>query len=87
MILRFEYFKLQDDTSLDIEDEKQRADAEFYDYISTSYRHFLAGDDNQCEEIDNSKAAEFEERAVEVEGCNKRLHEVQTCSSNITAYL
>lgn len=75
--------ELQDLTPLDIEDEKQRADAEFYEYITQSYRYFLAGDDDECERIDSTKATEFEERAAEAENCNKQLQEASLCSRGL----
>ena len=34
---------------MDLEDEKQRAESDFFEYVATSYRCFLAGDDQQCE--------------------------------------
>ncbi len=44
--------------------------------MSKSYRCFLAGDDEQCEQVDGAKAAEFEERASEIQNHNKLLQDV-----------
>ena len=43
-------------------DDKARCDADFFDYVSTSYRYFLAGDDATCAEVDEEKASDFQER-------------------------
>ena len=67
---------LQEHTKNDIEDEKQKAESEFFEYVSKSYRCFLAGDDEQCEQVDGAKAAEFEERASEIRNHNKLLQDV-----------
>jgi hypothetical protein len=55
---------------VELEDEKQRAESDFFEYVATSYRYFLAGDDRQCEQVDGAKAAEFEERADEIRAHN-----------------
>jgi hypothetical protein len=60
----------QDRTKVELEDEKQRAESDFFEYVATSYRYFLAGDDRQCEQVDGAKAAEFEERADEIRAHN-----------------
>lgn len=57
-------------------DEKQKTESDFFDYVSESYRCFLAGDDDRCEEVDNVKAAEFDSRANEIRGQNEALQEV-----------
>ena len=67
---------VQEHTKNDIEDEKQKAESEFFEYVSKSYRCFLAGDDEQCEQVDGAKAAEFEERASEIRNHNKLLQDV-----------
>lgn len=54
-------------------DERAGAEAQFFRYVSTSYRHFMAGDDEMCEAVDGEKAAEFEARAAEVQAHTDRL--------------
>lgn len=73
---------LQDVTKNDMEDEKQSAEAEFFEYVSKAYRCFLAGDDDQCEEVVNAKAAEFDERASEIRDHNRLLQDVRPAPSN-----
>ena len=50
---------MQEHTKNDMEDEKQRAESEFFEYVAQSYRCFLAGDDDQCAQVDSAKAAEL----------------------------
>lgn len=63
-----------------MEDEKQGAEAEFFEYVSKAYRCFLAGDDDQCEQVVAAKAAEFDGQAAEIRSHNRLLQEVrQNC--------
>lgn len=67
---------MQDRTKVELEDEKQRAESDFFEYVATSYRFFLAGDDRQCEQVDGAKAAEFEERVDEIRAHNGGVQKV-----------
>ena len=71
---------VQERTKADLVDEKQRAETDFFEYVSESYRCFLAGDDYRCQQVDSAKAAEFEERAAEIRSHNAQVAEVH-CSS------
>lgn len=57
----------------ELTDDRARAEAEFFDYVATSYRHFMAGDDELCDAVDGKKSAEFEARATEVRSETDRL--------------
>ena len=61
---------------MSLADDKQKAESEFFDYVAESYRCFLAGDDDRCEEVDNAKATEFEQRAEEIKKENQLIEEV-----------
>lgn len=52
---------------------EEGADAAFFEYVAQSYRYFMAGDDEKCEAVDASKAAEFDERAGEITSATQRL--------------
>lgn len=50
----------------DVDGARSRAEAAFFEYVSASYRAFMAGDDAACEAADGEKAAEFERKASEL---------------------
>lgn len=58
---------------IDSSDDRTRAEIEFFQYVSTSYHHFMAGEDHLCEEVDNRKASQFDERAIEVRAAAEKL--------------
>ena len=60
------YNKKAGEVRMDVADEKAKMEADFFEYVSTSYQHFMAGEDERCEAIDNAKGAEIEEKAVKV---------------------
>lgn len=53
--------------------ERARSEADFFDYVATSYKHFMAGDDAMCEAVDAEKASEFQFRAATVQEEYDRL--------------
>lgn len=57
---------------------EEGADAAFFEYVAQSYRYFMAGDDEKCEAVDASKAAEFDERAGEITSATQRLLAVRS---------
>jgi len=59
-----------------------RADTEFFNYVSKSYRLFMAGDDDACQAVDEEQVGEVEDRAnmvrqdiAHLEGSNAALRE------------
>ena len=54
-------------------DERSQSEREFFEYVSSSYRHFMAGEDHLCEEVDAEKSAEVESRAAKVRDAAARL--------------
>ena len=69
----------------DTTDERARAEAEFYEYVSTSYRYFMAVEDAMCEELDGAKAGEFEERAAAIKADTVRLQAVSGVGTRVAA--
>ncbi|PRW33702.1 Kinetochore NDC80 [Chlorella sorokiniana] len=57
----------------DVQDERSRTEAEFFQYVSQVYRFFMTGDDGKCEEVDGRQAAEFEARAAGIRNDIERL--------------
>lgn len=43
-------------------DDRQRGEREFYEYISGAYKHFLAGDDQRCQEAESEQQQQCRER-------------------------
>lgn len=72
---------VQDKAKVELEDERQRAETDFLSYVAESYRHFLAGDDHRCEQVDKAKAEEFEARAEEIRTHNSSVQQVLVFSS------
>ena len=44
-------------------DEAAKQEAEFFSYIATSYKHYLNGDDEECERVDGAQRQSFLDRA------------------------
>ena len=57
-------------------DDKQRSETDFFEYVAKSYKYFLAGDDYQCQVVDEEKAQEFEQRAAAIRDQNMQLLQV-----------
>jgi kinetochore protein NDC80 len=53
--------------------DRSRAERDFFEYVASSYRYFMAGEDDLCDEVDNKKAAEVETRAAQVRADSDRL--------------
>eukprot|EP00873_Tetraselmis_striata_P007768 jgi/Tetstr1/428032/TSEL_001816.t1 len=45
--------------------DRPAGDREFFEYVSTSYKYFLAGDDEACGAVDEATEAKFRERQAE----------------------
>jgi kinetochore protein NDC80 len=61
---------------VDTFDDKSHAERDFFQYIEHAYRAFLEGDDDRCQELDDEKAKEVEERMKNINERNKQLEEV-----------
>ena len=72
---------LQAKTEDSLEDERQKAESDFFGYVAESYRCFLAGDDAKCEQVDSKKAAEFDEKAEEIKAQTAKIEEVLLISA------
>ncbi len=57
-------------------DEKAHAERDFFVYVEHAYRAFLEGDDDRCQELDDEKKREVEERMKNIAERNKQLEEV-----------
>ena len=57
----------------EVADERVRTERDFFAYVSDSYKHFMAGEDDLCDQVDSKKAAEVESRAVKVQADADRL--------------
>lgn len=53
--------------------DRSRAERDFFEYVASSYRYFMAGEDDLCDEVDNKKAEEVESRAAQVRADADRL--------------
>ena len=58
------YCSKAEELRLEAADEKTAAEADFFEYVSSSYQYFMAGEDDKCEQLDANKGAEIEEKAV-----------------------
>eukprot|EP00951_Prasinocladus_malaysianus_P028657 scaffold261935_cov46-Prasinocladus_malaysianus.AAC.1 len=47
------------------EKDHQEGDREFFEYVSTSYRYFLSGDDDACAEVDAETEQKFNQKEQE----------------------
>ncbi|GAB4815903.1 hypothetical protein N2152v2_002949 [Parachlorella kessleri] len=61
--------------SQEVLDERQKAEVDFFDWVSSSYRYFMAGDDEKCEEVEAEKAKEFDDRSGGIVKDTERLRE------------
>ena len=43
-------------------DDRQHTENDFFDFVAESYSYFLAGDDEQCNAVDDRVAQEFAEQ-------------------------
>jgi kinetochore protein NDC80 len=57
-------------------DERQRAERQFYDYVATSYRYFLAGEDHKCAAADDEMLGQFREREAALVAEAAKLQQV-----------
>ncbi|KAK9828671.1 hypothetical protein WJX72_001447 [[Myrmecia] bisecta] len=60
------YEEKAEEARINMFDDKQRAESDFFEYVAKSYKYFLAGDDYQAQGVDDEKALEFEEQAEAV---------------------
>eukprot|EP00798_Chlamydomonas_sp_ICE-L_P031181 gene31181-6325_t len=58
-----------------MQDEEERTKKDFFEYIATSYRHFLSGDDARCQAVDENMLSQFRERECLVVDQHARLKE------------
>ncbi len=58
-------------------DEAAKQEAEFFSYIATSYKHYLNGDDEQCERVDGEQRQSFLDRAEAAQRQVQDLDQVQ----------
>lgn len=65
-------------------DDKQRGEREFYQYVATSYKHFLAGDDSRCQAADEEMLAQFHAREAEL---LEELHTIKQANQSLKARL
>ena len=57
-------------------DDRVHAEMEFFRYVATAYRHFLAGNDAACAAVDEEQSAAFRERADAMRARNQELAQV-----------
>jgi kinetochore protein NDC80 len=67
--------------------DRSRAERDFFEYVASSYRYFMAGEDDLCDEVDNKKAAEVESRAAKVRADADRLSAANAALKAETAEL
>lgn len=58
-------------------DEAAKQEAEFFTYIVTSYKHYLNGDDEECERVDGEQRRSFLDRAEAAQRQVQDLDQVQ----------
>ena len=58
-------------------DEAAKQEAEFFSYIATSYKHYLNGDDEECERVDGQQRQSFQDRAEAAQRQVQELDQVQ----------
>jgi SMC interacting uncharacterized protein involved in chromosome segregation len=68
-------------------DDKQRSETDFFEYVAKSYKFFLAGDDYQCQLVDEEKAQEFEQRAFAIREQNMLLQQVASTGMQLALRL
>lgn len=57
-------------------DDKQHSERQFFQYVSTSYRYFLAGVDDKCQAADDEMMGQFKEREAAVLAALSKLKQV-----------
>lgn len=57
-------------------DEESQTKKQFYEYICTSYRHYLAGDDIKCQAVDEDVEEQFNVKARAIAEKHRALTEV-----------
>ena len=57
-------------------DEAAKQEADFFSYIATSYRHYLNGDDEQCERVDAQQTRAFQDKADAAQAQVQQLNQV-----------
>ena len=57
-------------------DEAARQEADFFSYIATSYRHYLNGDDEECERVDAQQTRAFQDKADAAQAQVQQLDQV-----------
>lgn len=59
-------------------DDRQKSERDFYNYVSSSYKYFLAGDDHKCQAADEEMHAQFSEKEKQFKDDTSKLREVRT---------
>lgn len=57
-------------------DEKARAESEFFGYVAQAYRHFLAGDDDECARVEQQQLGAFQEKMQATRARSEQLQQV-----------
>lgn len=73
MVELLNYQERAEESTVEAFDEKQKSERDFFDYISRSYRHFLAGEDEQVEAADDAMLQQFRDREAQLREDNGRL--------------
>lgn len=55
------------------EERDLSGDREFFEYVSASYQHFLAGNDDECAAVDDAVEAKFQRRDEETQSDVERI--------------
>ena len=58
-------------------DREAAGDQEFFEYVSRSYTFFLAGQDDECGEVDDAMEAKFREQEAEAQADVERIRKVR----------
>ena len=57
-------------------DDKARSESEFFSYVSTAYRHFMSGHDEECAAVDEAQTSVFRDRVKVAQTRNAELQQV-----------
>lgn len=57
-------------------DDKARSETEFFNYVSTAYRHFMSGHDEECAAVDEAQTRVFHDRVEAAQTRNAELQQV-----------
>lgn len=57
-------------------DEAAKQEADFFSYIANSYRHYLNGDDEECERVDAQQTRAFQDKADAAQAQVQQLNQV-----------